>query len=220
MAKNVVDDSCDNSKPGPVCISNVCSKCTDSAQCGDGKICDTESGKCLTDASCILDDDCKDPTKPYCSKDHVCVATKETIDNCGDCAAGKCYIDICVTDAMTVEGAECNTYANDAFFCVGYVFWYCDKGVRKSENCATSGYGSCSRFRDNAGITAQCTGSAEMREHCTGETALLCDPEGIDKYKCITDIRGDKMAIYAGDNSTAQACANGCEYGSEGPVCK
>ena len=98
LSKDIVDAACDNSKPGPVCISNVCSKCTDDKQCGDGKVCNKDSGNCvIPDGTCWDDKDCTDKSKPVCSADHVCVAsTAECGVNtaCADkskvCVASKC----------------------------------------------------------------------------------------------------------------------------------
>ena len=107
LADNALDDACDNSKPGPVCISNACAKCTEDKQCGDKRVCDKDSGKCsAADGTCWEDKDCKDSSKPVCGSDHICVAsTAECGLNtpCADsskvCAAGKCVAKAAKNDA-------------------------------------------------------------------------------------------------------------------------
>ncbi len=213
--------------PEGVATSYICENsvitpkaCNENERCDEGKGCVADEAN----VECSLDTDCseKDPSKPYCNDEHVCVAEKLDSNNCGVCEAGVCRIDICVTEAMTKDGAECATRDNDAYFCDGDVFWYCkpDTLTRGHEDCKTAGYGACNRYHDGGGITAQCTGTEEMIAHCTGETAMLCDPEGIDKYKCVKALDGSTMAIYDGDNSTATSCPKGCEYVEGVATCK
>ena len=218
---------CDDNKK---CIEKPKGKagdhCEKTEDCEDGLVCDGEADsktckKADTDVECSIDTDCTDSAKPYCGKDNKCVAEKPAEEACGTCSEGVCKINICVTDSMMQDNAECDKYSDDAFFCNDDVFWYCKDGKRAHEDCKSSGYGSCSRYHDSQGFTAQCTGTEEMRAHCVGETAMLCDPEGIDKYKCVKDVKGEVMAIYDGDSTTATACANGCEYDGDGtPKCK
>lgn len=113
------DNSCSSTKPcdaGKVCINGTCQTCNcqapkicdpvtgscvsqigqtcrKSSDCVTGLIC--EDGKCSLPVECLVDGDCKDPTKPYCCLDPVTLKKK-----CNEC----CSTTNCNEDKSCVDG--------------------------------------------------------------------------------------------------------------------
>ena len=224
-----MDDACDGSKPGPVCISNVCSKCTDDAQCGDGVKCDKESGKCGGgNVECTLHSDCKDASKPICSK-NVCVAAE---DPCKDvkCDKGSCDRGICVTDEMKKYKADGTETCNDAefqSFCNGDKNIVCSNGKIVADDCAADKIGSCTAAENFGNYVAFCSNDEKAVELCNknessskpSATINVCygAQDWIAKSMCVTDVFG-KIAAMATD--VAEDCdGKACAYDGDKPAC-
>ena len=158
LADNAVDAACDGSKPGQICVANVCSKCTDNAQCGEGNVCDAD-GQCVADdGNCFSSEDCKDPAKPYCGDNYKCTVAPST-SNCGECAGGVC-----------VGGTTCVPTVTEGDTCDATFVTRCD-GLRDILICDGDATKVVTKKGCKEGYTCQETlaGYAECVEECTGD---------------------------------------------------
>ena len=238
LADNAVDAACDNSKPGPICVANVCSKCTDNAQCGENQECNAE-GQCVGgNLECATDNECADKDgKPYCVNS-VCVAEKpaELADPCKgiNCQEGECQWGVCVTDAMknATEAADIPA----AGFCDGDTLYYVGKDSKVAKiDCAATGWGKCVGYAEFSGAEAgfDCSGTEAMLERCATEGATkieisACLPDNVrSNVYCIEDLKGNAMALpkYEIEGDEYEECAEGkvCGYDADNAnaaVCK
>lgn len=180
LADNKEDDACDGSKPGPICVENVCSKCTDNAQCGENQECDLDSGKCVAaDGTCLEDKDCKDPAKPYCGDNYTCTnVAPSTPSNCDEC------------DGVCVGGTTCVPTVNVDDSCDATFVTRCD-GLKDILICKDN---VVTKIRCNSDLSLTCqetlAGYAECVEECPEELKegdiqyADCDKAVAYRYVC------------------------------------
>jgi hypothetical protein len=231
LADNAVDAACDGSKPGPICVANVCSKCTDNAQCGENQECNAE-GQCVGgNLECATDNECADKDgKPYCVNS-VCVAEKpDEVDPCADvrCDAGTCELGICVTDDMKAitEDAACDP-ATFQSFCLGNGSVTCYENKVVIDDCTEEDAGSCTVVDVLYGkLASTCAGNADMLARCdaadpNAATVDMCygSFNAIASVFCVKDVFG-KTATYFDKFGDKCGEANPCQYVDNAPVCK
>ncbi len=170
--------------------AGACYPCVFDAHCGAGVRCHPQKHRCV---ECMIDADCRDPSRPSCAKDNSCVATCEE-----GCALGQ---DQCAPLGSGTSGVRvCGDYDHDACLELSAV-----QACPAGQACVMQGdRGACACTQEcEAGLARCIDGKPKQRQGCIVDPATNCP-------RWVAETCSDGAACTGG----VCTCTGECQYPS------